>query len=77
MAFQRQANVISAHSGAIVRDLNEIESPFLKANIDLAGPGVDRVFDQLLQGAGRTLDNLSGSDPIYQAIWNLPPVIFS
>jgi len=35
------------------RHLNADRSPFLKANIDLAGPGVDRVFGPAPSGAGQ------------------------
>ena len=69
MAFQRQGNVVAAHSGAVVGDLDEIEPALFQANIDLAGSGVDRIFDQLLESACRAFDDLAGSDPIYQAVW--------
>ena len=69
MAFQRQCDVVAAHPATIVRDLDKIQTTLVQTDIDLACPGVDRIFDKLFQGAGRALDNLSGSDPIYQAIW--------
>ena len=69
MAFQRQGNVVAAHAGAVVGDLNEIEPALFQADIDLAGSGVDRIFDQLLESACRAFDDLAGSDPIYQAVW--------
>lgn len=69
MPFQRQRNVLTAHAGAIVGNLNEVEPAFLQTDIYLTGPGVNRIFNQLFQSTGRALDNLSGSDPIYQAIW--------
>jgi hypothetical protein len=69
MAFERQGNVIAAHAAAIVGDLDKVQAALLEANIDLARPGINRIFDQLFQGAGRAFDDLTGSYPIYQAIW--------
>ena len=69
MAFQRQGDVVPAHSATIVRDLDQVQPALVEPDIDLACPGVNRIFDELFQCAGGALDNLSGSDPIYQAIW--------
>ena len=69
VTFQRQRNVIAAHPATIVGDLNQVESALIETDVDLAGTGVDRIFDQLFQGTGRALDHLPGSYPIYQAIW--------
>tara|TARA_R110000850_G_scaffold4827_2_gene21120 strand:+ start:647 stop:868 length:222 start_codon:yes stop_codon:yes gene_type:complete len=69
MAFQRQSDVGARHSGPVVGHLHQIESTLLQADIDLAGPGVDRIFYELLEGTGRAFDDLTGSYPIYKAVW--------
>jgi hypothetical protein len=47
---------------SIVCDLEEFETSFFDENVDLRGPCVDRVFDELFQGVGRTLNNFPRSN---------------
>ena len=62
VAFQAEQGIIAAHARAVVHDANEAAAAGLDFNGDARGVGVERVFDQFLDYAGRPLNDLAGGD---------------
>ena len=59
---QGQRQLVLVDAAAVVDDLKPAQTAFLDADLDLAGPGIQRVLQQLLDGGGRELDELTGVD---------------
>ena len=53
-----------AHADAVVADADEGEAAGGGDDLDLAGAGVERVLDELLDHARGTLDHLAGGDAV-------------
>ena len=53
-----------AHAAAVVGDADEREAAGRRHHLDVAGAGVERVLDQLLDHARRPLDHLAGGDAV-------------
>ena len=64
MAVHRQRKVAMAHAAAVVGDADPASAAAVGEDVDPAGAGVDGVFDQFLDHAGRTLDHLAGGDAV-------------
>ena len=64
VAQEGRLGVLGAHAAAVVRDAQEGHAAVLQLDRDVLRPGIDRVLDQLLGGAGRTFDHLAGSDHV-------------
>ena len=62
--LKRQNQIIGGHPQPVVGDPDQVFAPALDRQVDPRGPGVDRVFEQLLDHARRPLDNLAGGDLI-------------
>jgi hypothetical protein len=71
VTFDRQAQVRAGHAGAVVRDADEAASAAVGQHIDPAGAGIERVFDQLFDDAGRALDHLAGGDAVDRSFGQL------
>ena len=56
--------ILSTHPAAIVGDPQIAHAAILNFNRDIAGAGVNRVFNQLLDDRGRTLDHLTRCDQL-------------
>lgn len=54
--------IVLPDSMPVVGDLKQFESAFLDENVDLCRVCIDRVFDEFLQGVGRTLDHFAGGN---------------
>jgi hypothetical protein len=48
MSLQRQQRVIAIHTAAVIDYSNQRDSSATNEDVDLAGTGVDAVFNQLL-----------------------------
>ena len=59
---QGQRQLVFLDAPAVVDDLKPAQTAFLDADLDLAGPGIQRVLQQFLDGGGRALDDLAGGD---------------
>ena len=53
-----------AHALAVVGHANKSPPAAVGEDIDAARPGIERVFDQFLDHAGRSLDHLARGDAI-------------
>jgi len=62
VALQAEEGVVAVHAGAIVDDADGGSAAAADHDLDLAGGGVEGVFDQLLDDGGGTLDDLAGGD---------------
>ena len=62
--LHRQRQVGRAHARAVVGDADQREAARRRHHLDLAGAGVERVLDQLLDHARRPLDHLAGGDAV-------------
>ena len=62
MALKGYGNFFGGDPVAVVDDLNLLNATGLDLNRDLAGPGVDGVFDQFFDHRRRTFHHLSGGD---------------
>ena len=59
-----ERQILRAHAAAIVRHAQQGLAATGRGDLDPRRAGVDGVLDQLLGGAGRTLDHLAGGDLI-------------
>ena len=66
VAFDREPQVLRRHAGAVIRDADEIAATGLDHDVDAGGARIQRVLDQLLDGGGRPLDDLTGRDAVDQ-----------
>ena len=64
MPFDREREIGRRHAGAVVGDADEAAAAAIGEHIDLASAGIERVFDQLFDDAGRPLDHLAGGDAV-------------
>ena len=64
MAFEAEQRVVAAHAGAVVGHADEAAPTGLDFDGNARGPGVERVFNQLLHDTGRALNHFAGGDLI-------------
>ena len=64
MARYGQGELVLGDARAIVPNPEAPYAPFFQFHLDAGGPGVERVFHQLLQHGCRPLDHFSGGDLI-------------
>ena len=60
--LDREQHLVGRHAAAVVDHGDEGAAAFLQGHGDALRAGVDRVLDQLLDGAGRAFDHLAGGD---------------
>ena len=60
--LEREQDVVGPHALAVVQDDQQIASPALEADLDRARRGVDRVFEELLEGRRGSLHDLARRD---------------
>ncbi len=68
MALEREGHVGPAHPAAVVGDLDPRRSAAAQRDRDPSGSGVDRVFHQLLQRAGRSFHHFTRRDAVDQML---------
>src|SRR5579864_1565028 len=71
MALDRELEIGAAHALAVVGDANEAAAAAVGEHVDAARPGVERVLDQFLDHARRTLDHLAGGDAVDDGLGQL------
>ena len=64
MTFDGHRKIGPPHALAVIADGNEPPAASVGENVNARGAGVERVLDQLLDHARRTLDHLAGGDAI-------------
>ena len=64
MALDGELKIFAGHPAAIVDDANEAPPAQFDRDVDPAGAGVNRIFDELLDGGRRPLDDLARRDAI-------------
>jgi len=64
MPLHRQRQIGGDHAFAVVGNPDEPPSAAVDEHIDAAGAGIERIFDELLHHARRTLDHLTGGDAV-------------
>ena len=64
MAQKRRRRVLRRHAAAVVRHAQKAHAAASDLDGDVPRAGVDGVFDQLLHGRGRPLDDLAGRDEV-------------
>ena len=64
VALDRQFQFRSAHPRAVVADTDQRQAAVGRDHLDLARTGIERVLDEFLHDAARTLDHFAGSDAI-------------
>ena len=64
--LDRELQLVGRHADAVVDHRDEGAAALLQGDGDAVRAGIDRVLDQLLHGAGRTLDDLAGGDAVDQ-----------
>ena len=62
VAFQRKQRVVAAHAGAVVGHADEAAAAGPDFHGDFPGLGVEGVFDEFLDDAGRPLHHFAGGD---------------
>ena len=71
MALDREREIGACHTLAVVSDRNEPPATAVGQHIDPAGAGIERVFDQLLHDARRTLNHFAGGDAVDDGLGKL------
>ena len=64
MALDRQRQIGPRHALAVVGDADETAAAAVGEHVDAARAGIERVLDQFLDHARRTLDHLAGGDAV-------------
>ena len=67
VAGHGQRQLVGRDAAAVVDHADQFQSALLDRHVDPRGPGIDGVFHQLLDHAGRPLDHLAGGDLVDQA----------
>ena len=62
VALEGQQRIVAEHAGAVVGQADQPPPAGFDVDAKLARPGVQRVFEQLLDDAGRPFHDLSGRD---------------
>ena len=62
MALHGEREFIRGDAAAVVADADQAAAAGLQFDVDAAGAGIQRVFDQFLHHRGRTLHHLAGGD---------------
>ena len=62
MAFKGKEGVVADHAVAVVGDADEFAAACFYFNANAGGPGVDGVFEELLDDGGRTFDDFACGD---------------
>jgi hypothetical protein len=66
VALECEVHFPRVHAAAVVGDLDQFEPAGRKPDRDLAGAGIERIFKQLFQRAGRALHHLARGDAIHE-----------
>ena len=64
VAIDRERQIAIGHAAAVVGDADPPPAAAIGENVDPAGAGVDGVFHQFLDHAGRPLDHFAGGDAV-------------
>src|SRR5262249_14212719 len=64
VALDRERQILAAHSGTVVGDRDPPAPAAVGTNVDAHRARIERVFDELLDHARRTLDDLTGGDAV-------------
>ena len=64
MALDGEHQIGLAHALAVVGDADEAAAAAVGEHVDAARAGIERVLDQFLDHARRTLDHLAGGDAV-------------
>jgi hypothetical protein len=68
VARQRQRQFVAGDTGPIVRNLQQLGATLDQAHLDLAGPRIQAVFQQFLEGRGGALHHLAGGDLVDEQV---------
>ena len=68
VALERERHVGRAHAAAVVGHLDPRRAAAAERDRDPRRAGVDRIFDQLLQRAGRSFHHFTGGDAVDQML---------
>src|ERR1700736_1335636 len=64
MTVDREFEIGAAHALAVVGDADQAAAAAIGEHVDAGRAGIERVLDQFLDHARRTLDHLAGGDAI-------------
>src|SRR5207253_1875888 len=62
VAGERERQIVGQDAAAVVDDANQLGAALLDVDVDARAAGVDAVFQQFLDDAGRPLDDFAGGD---------------
>jgi hypothetical protein len=71
VAVQRQRQVIRRNAAAVIGDADQLDAALGQVDGDLAGTGIQAVFQHFLQGRGGAFHHLASGDLVDQVIWEL------
>ena len=68
MAFQTEQDIVLIHAFAIIDDPDKTGSATFDLDLDMVGPGIEAVFQQLFDDGSRALDDLACGDLVDQLL---------
>ncbi len=71
VALDREVEVVARHALAVVADADEPPAAAVGHDLDAVRAGIERILDQLLHDARRTLDHLAGGDAVDHGLGEL------
>src|SRR5690349_2199035 len=71
MAIDRKCEVVLRHAGAVVGDADPSLTAAVREDVDAGRAGVNRVLNQLLDDACRTLDHFARGDAVDDSLRKL------
>ena len=64
MALDRERQLVRRHAVPVVGDQDARQPAAVGLDLDAGRPRIERVLDQLLDGAGRSFHHLAGGDAV-------------
>ncbi len=64
MALNGEDEILLVHAASVVDHADQFAAAILDRHVDALGAGVERVFDQLLDGGAWPLDHFAGGDAV-------------
>ena len=62
VAGEGQRQIVASDAAAVVDDADQLDAALLDVDVDARAAGIDGVFEQFLDDAGRPFDDLAGGD---------------
>jgi hypothetical protein len=74
-AFEAEQRIVTIHAGPVVGDPNETAAASPDFDGDFFGVGIERILDEFLDDAGRSLDHFAGGNLVGDLFGEKPDAV--